>query len=187
MSYYDIDQSAAMGVEDILYLKDIQQRKIYFNAEIMPETVEDPIRHILQCNREDVDIPPNKREPIILYINSDGGDIDAGFSLIDVIQASVTPVYIVNLGWQYSMGFLIGLAGHKRYAMKNAKYLIHDGSGILFDSSAKMQDRMEFMKVENQRLKEFILSHTKITAEEYDEKLRMEWYMLIHGKRRRLS
>ena len=153
------------------------QRKMYLNAPIMPETVEDPIRHILQMNKEDEAIPVEKRTPIILYINTNGGDMDSGFALIDVILASKTPVYTVNLGWQYSMGFLIGIAGHKRFASKNAKYLIHDGSGMLFDSSAKMQDRMEFWKIESERVKEFILDRTTITPEEYEEKLRVEWYL----------
>lgn len=96
------------------------------------------------------------------------------FALIvsDVIMNSKTPVYTINLGYQYSMGFLIGLAGHKRYAMPNAKFLLHDGSNFVFDSGAKAQDRMEFNKKMESRIKDYILSRSKLTTEEYDSKYR---------------
>ena len=182
-SYYDIEFEVEEVlfrnglVEDIFYLKDLKQRKLFIAANISQETVEDAVRHIMQFNREDADITAEERKPIILYVSSNGGDVDAGFELIDVIMNSKTPVYTINLGYQYSMGFLIGLAGHKRYAMPNAKFLLHDGSNFVFDSGAKAQDRMEFNKKMESRIKDYILSRSKLTTEEYDSKYRIEWYM----------
>lgn len=179
-SYYDIEFEVEEVlfrnglVEDIFYLKDLKQRKLFIAANISQETVEDAVRHIMQFNREDADIPAEERKPIILYVSSNGGDVDAGFELIDVIMNSKTPVYTINLGYQYSMGFLIGLAGHKRYAMPNAKFLLHDGSNFVFDSGAKAQDRMEFNKKMESRIKDYILSRSKLTTEEYDSKYRIE-------------
>ena len=182
-SYYDIEFEVEEVlfrnglVEDIFYLKDLKQRKLFIAANISQETVEDAVRHIMQFNREDADITAEERKPIILYVSSNGGDVDAGFELIDVIMNSKTPVYTINLGYQYSMGFLIGLAGHKRYAMPNAKFLLHDGSNFVFDSGAKAQDRMEFNKKMESRIKDYILPRSKLTTEEYDSKYRIEWYM----------
>ena len=90
---------------------------------------------------------------------------------------SKTPVYTINLGYQYSMGFLIGLAGHKRYATRNAKFLMHDGSNFVYNSGAKAQDQMEFHKKVEGRIKQYVLSRSKVTEEEYDSKLRVEWYL----------
>ena len=106
-----------------------------------------------------------------------GGDVDAGFELIDTILASKTPVYTINLGYQYSMGFLIGLAGHKRYAAQNAKFLMHDGSNLIWNSGAKAQDQMEFQKRVEQRIKQYVIARSNVTSEEYDSKLRVEWYL----------
>lgn len=181
--YDDIDidvylmTPANSSIEDVFYVKDLKQRKLYLNTEISSETVSDAVRHILQFNREDIDLRPDERRPIILYISSNGGEVDAGFELIDVIQSSLTPVYTVNLGYQYSMGFLIGLAGHKRYATRNAKYLIHDGSNFVYGSASKVEDQVEFNKKVNMRVKEYILSRSTMSAEEYDSNLRKEWYM----------
>lgn len=184
MGYYDFPTDLAKlimdgaGIDDLFYIRDLEQRKLFINEEINPMTVEDHVRHIMQINKEDKDVPVELRKPILLYITSDGGCVDSGFKLIDVIEASKTPVYTINCGWQYSMGFLIGIAGHKRFAFKNAKYLMHDGSSLMYNSSMKVQDQMAFQRKLDAREKEYVLRRTNITSEVYDEKMRTEWYML---------
>lgn len=181
--YYDIeidfDKALIDGgmVEELFYLKDLKQRKLFLNMEIDQISVADIARHILQYNREDMNIAPTDRQPILLYVVSNGGEVDSGFELIDVIQSSKTPVYTINLGYQYSMGFLIGLAGHKRFATRNAKYLMHDGSNFVYNSGAKAQDQMEFNRKVEERVKQYIISRSNVTSDEYDSKLRVEWYL----------
>ena len=180
--YYDIDfdygsPPATWDIEELFYIKDLKQRKINMNCNIDSSTVTDPIRHILQFNKEDEGISPNERKPIILYLTTYGGSTDAGFQLVDVILNSKTPVYTVNTGFWYSMGALIGIAGHKRYATKNAKLLIHDGTNCSFDSTAKVRDQVDFQKKVEERTKEYILQRSNITNSEYDNKYRVEWYM----------
>ena len=164
-------------IDEMFYLRDLKQRKLFLNADIDQFTVADAVKHIMQFNKEDVGIEVEKRAPIILYVTSNGGAVDAGFELIDIIQNSKTPVYTVNLGYQYSMGFLIGLAGHKRFATKNAKFLMHDGSNFVYGSGTKVQDQMEFQRRVESRVKDYILSRSRLTSEEYDNKLRVEWYL----------
>ena len=182
-SYYDIDIDmeeillSSGEIDSLFYLKDLKQRKLFLNSDIVQLTVSDIVRHIMQINKEDKDLPTEKRQPIILYITSNGGEIDSGFELIDVIQSSKTPVYTVNLGYQYSMGLLIGLAGHKRFSTKNARFLMHDGSGLVYNSIAKAQDQMTFQAKAIERIKQYILSRSNLTEEEYNSKYRIEWYM----------
>lgn len=181
--YYDIDidiEKALLDsgmVDEIFYLKDLKQRKLFLNTDVEQLSVGEIVKHIMQYNKEDIGIEPDKRTPIILYVSSNGGEVDSGFELIDVIMASKTPVFTVNLGYQYSMGFLIGLAGTKRFAMRNAKFLMHDGSNFVYNSGAKAQDQMEFQRRVEDRIKQYILSRSKITSQEYDSKLRVEWYL----------
>lgn len=175
----DIDEVLVKNgmIDELFYLRDLQQRKLFLNTDIDQFSVEDVVKHIMQFNKEDKNINVEERKPIILYITSNGGEVDAGFELIDIILSSKTPVYTVNLGYQYSMGFLIGLAGFKRFATRNAKFLMHDGSNFVFGSGAKVQDQMEFQRRVETRVKEYILSRSKLTSEEYDDKLRVEWYL----------
>ena len=181
--YYDIDfdpeklLSECGMIDEIFYFKDIQQRKLFITEDIEQLTVNDIIKHILQMNKEDDGVPAEERKPILLYISSNGGESDSGFSLIDVILNSVTPVYTINLGYQYSMAFLIGLAGTKRFATRHAKFLMHDGSHFVFNSGAKLRDQMDFEVVVEERVKQYVLSRSRVSEEEYDEKFRVEWYM----------
>lgn len=165
------------NVDDYFYIQDLKQRKLYLNTDIDQFAVAGVVRHILQINREDKELPVEQRTPIILYVVSNGGEVDSGFELIDVIAASKTPVYTVNLGYQFSMGFLIGLAGHKRFATKNAKFLMHDGSNFVYNSGAKAQDQMEFYRRAEERIRQYVIEHSRLTEEEYDNKLRVEWYL----------
>lgn len=189
--YYDIDFDIEEVlienglVDDLFYLKDLEQRKLFLNSNIDQFSVANIVKHIMQFNSDDKGIEAAKRKPIILYITSNGGDVDAGFELIDVIQSSKTPVYTINLGYQYSMGFLIGLAGHKRFATRNAKFLMHDGSNFVYGTGTKVQDQMEFQKRVEARIKEYIISRSHITSEEYDNKLRVEWYLFADEAKER--
>ena len=164
-------------IGELFYLKDLRQRKLFLNSDIDQSSVSEIVKNILQYNREDYGLEPHERRPILLYVTSNGGEVDAGFELIDVIQSSKTPVYTINLGNQYSMGFLIGLAGHVRYATKNAKFLMHDGSQFIYNSGAKAQDEMRFQCRVEKRVKDYIISRSRVTSDEYDSKLRIEWYL----------
>lgn len=184
--YYDFDVEIEKiliedgMVDEIFYLNDLKQRKLFLNVDVEQLSVADIVKHIMQYNKEDKGIDPKDRLPILLYVTSNGGEVDSGFELIDIIQSSKTPVYTINLGYQYSMGFLIGLAGHKRFATQNAKFLMHDGSNFVYNSGAKAQDQMEFQRKVEGRVKQYILSRSKLTSEEYDSKLRVEWYLFAN-------
>ena len=181
--YYDIEVAIEEAlidggmIEELFYLRDLKQRKLFLNVNVEQFSIADIVKHIMQFNKEDIGLEPEKRMPILLYVTSNGGEVDSGFELIDVIMNSKTPVYTINLGYQYSMGFLIGLAGHKRYATRNAKFLMHDGSNFIYNSGAKAQDQMEFQNKVDKRIKDYILSKSKISSQEYDSKLRIEWYL----------
>lgn len=180
--FYDIDLDMEVllkegMLEDYFYVKNLKQRKLFLNDDINQFSVQDAVMQILQFNREDAGIPADERKPIRLYVNSNGGDVDAGLGLIDAIESSKTPVYTINLGFQYSMGFLIGLAGSKRFAMPNSRYLMHDGTNFVYNSGAKAQDQMEFNKRSEERIKQYIMSRSRLTEEEYASKYRIEWYM----------
>lgn len=180
--YFDIDVDFEIwmkncSADELFWLKDLKLRKFYLNYGIDQDGIHEIARYILQFNAEDRDIDPAERRPILLYIASNGGEVDSGFELIDIIEQSRTPIYTVNLAYAYSMGFLISLAGHKRYAMPNAKFLLHDGSNFVWNSGAKAQDQMEFNKRQELRIRDYVLSHSNIKQEEYDSNLRVEWYM----------
>lgn len=164
--------------DDVFSIEDVEGRRLYINYEIEDEIFTNMVYHILRYNRLDKDKPIEERKPIILYINSPGGSVTAGFGLIDVMLQSETPIYTVNQGTCYSMAFLIFLAGHRRFAMQNSTFLCHDGSSIICDSMSKVKDRIEFETGQmTEHIKKYIMSQTNIDEKLYDDKHRIEWYM----------
>ena len=71
--YYDIDIDidealVKMGmVDDIFYLRDLRQRKLFLTANIDQFSIGDITKHIMQYNAEDKGIPTDERKPILLY------------------------------------------------------------------------------------------------------------------------
>lgn len=160
-------------------IEDNEQRRIYINSEIDENIVDTAVYHILRYNRLDKDTPIISREPIKIYINSPGGLVADGYALIDAIKLSKTPVYTINLANCLSMALLIFISGHKRFSMPHAEFLLHDGSTGCFDSVNKMQDRLKFESEQIEKMtKEYILSNTSITKEQYEMNMRKEWYFL---------
>jgi len=165
-------------LEDRFEIEDDEQRRIYINYGIDEKVIDTAVYKILRYNRMDKDIPREDRKPIIIYINSSGGSVTCGYGLIDAIMTSNTPVYTANLAECYSMGFLIFLAGEKRFGMPSSTYLCHDGSSMAWDSISKLKDRMEFETGQMEKhTRKYVLSRTTISDKLYDEKYRTEWYM----------
>lgn len=158
---------------------DLESRHLYLNTDIDECCINDIVYSIIYYNLVDKGIPKEERKPIFIYINSPGGSVVDGYGVIDAITTSITPIYTVNLAQCASMGFLIFIAGHKRYSMPHAEFLMHDGSTAGWDSTAKMRDRMEFETIQLEKMnKEYIMSRINIDDAKYNEKYRVEWYFL---------
>lgn len=165
--------------EDLFTMEDIQMRHLYLNGEVDENIVNTIIYHIIRFNVLDKEIEPENRQPIIIYINSPGGNLSDGMAALSAIQESITPVYTVNIGLAASAACYIFMAGHKRYSMPHSEFLIHEAFLGDVDHLSKVNDRIAFLNGEvSEMLKDFVLKHSKITEAEYDKQLRVEWYML---------
>jgi len=73
----------------------------------------------------------NPKKQISFYINSPGGVVTAGLAMYDTMQYIKPPVSTVCVGQAASMGSLLLAAGEadKRYALPNARIMIHQPSG----------------------------------------------------------
>ena len=166
-------------IEDTYDIEEIEGRRLYINFGIDEDVIDSVVWHILRYNRQDKGKPIKDRVPIKLYINSPGGSVVDGYGLIDAIITSKTPVWTINQAMCASMGFLIFIAGQRRYSMPHAEFFMHGGSSAGWDSTGKMKDRMDFELNEVEAMtRDYIIHHTNITEEMYKEKYRVEWYFL---------
>lgn len=158
------------------YYRRLKKREILWNDDISDATI-DIALYIKKWNAEDKGIAPEERKPIKIFINSDGGSVDTVLHIIDMIHLSKTPIYTIGMGRVYSAGGLLLMAGHKRYVFPHTSCLIHDGSSSTIGSIGKMLDNLEFTKELEKRMKEYILSSTRITEEVYDQNYRRDWFL----------
>lgn len=156
----------------------LKERKIIINAEVNPDLIETVILPILKFNKEDIDIPIEKRKPIRLYFSCVGGDVFTGIGVVDTIQNSKTKIQGIVLTYGYSMGAVMFTACHERYMMPTASLLIHDGQTSLSGSANKVKDIQRFYNRIDEKLKEVIVSRSKITNQEYEDNQDREQYLL---------
>lgn len=154
---------------------DFESKCLYLSTSMTSKIVE----RIFAINRADYGIPPEKRDPIRLYINSPGGEITEGFALLSAIEASKTPIYTINVGEWCSMAFLIGITGDKRFSLPYMTFLMHEGTSFAGGSAGKAHDRAKFNeRFRNEVIKAHVLKHSKMDSAEYDRYERVELYML---------
>lgn len=120
-------------------------------------------------------------EPITIYVNTPGGSVHDGFTLVSVIQKLKSPTKVIVLGYAYSMGALILMAGYQnpnvtRYCYSFSTALMHGGSQLVSGSNAAVKDYFHFSQRFEKRIEEFVLTHSKLTEEDYSKVDRHELY-----------
>lgn len=111
---------------DPLIQKMLKTRTILLSGEINKELAERSIRQLLLL--EDM-----SDEAIRIFIDSPGGDADAGYAIFDMIRFINAPVWTIGMGLVASAAAIIQLAAPKerRIGLPNSHYLIHQPlSGI---------------------------------------------------------
>jgi ATP-dependent Clp protease protease subunit len=92
----------------------------------------------------------NNKDPIYLFINSPGGEVQSGFAIFDCARFVKPPIATVVVGLAASMGSIISLAAkpQNRFAFPNSKILIHQPSigglgGSVSDIEIHAKDLLE--------------------------------------------
>jgi ATP-dependent Clp protease protease subunit len=121
----DEEKSKDSGADPLLS-KMLKTRTILLSGEIKKDLAERTIRQLLLL--EDMG-----DDPIRIFIDSPGGDADAGYAIFDMIRFVKPPVWTIGMGLVASAAAIIQLASPKerRVGLPNSHYLIHQPlSGI---------------------------------------------------------
>jgi len=101
-------------------------------------------------------------DPIHLFVNSQGGHVEAGDSIHDIITYIEPVVKVIGTGYVASAGTHIFLAAEKtdRYCLPNTRFLIHQPSGGAGGSASDIAIQAEQIVKMRERLAQVISSRT---------------------------
>lgn len=112
------------GIQKIIDEKFLEQRKIFLWGQVDDESAEIIVSKLLYLES----MAPGQK--ITFYINSPGGIMTSGYSILDTMKLISSPVSTVCMGLAASMGSLLLSAGEKgeRYIYPLGEVLIHQPS-----------------------------------------------------------
>ena len=104
----------------------------------------------------------NPKKEISMYINSPGGVVTSGMAIYDTMQFVRPAVATLCIGQAASMGSLLLCAGEKgmRYALPNARVLLHQPSGGFQGQASDIERHAEDIIKMKRRLNEIYVRHT---------------------------
>ncbi|MEU7857173.1 ATP-dependent Clp protease proteolytic subunit [Nonomuraea sp. NPDC049141] len=139
----------------------LSQRLLKERILVLGQEVDDEICNRL-CGELLLLAAEDPHRDITLYINSPGGSVTAGMALYDMMQFVPCDVATVAMGFAASMGQLLLCAGTpgKRYALPNARIVMHQPLGGIGGSASDIQIQAENLLYTKRRLAEITAQHT---------------------------
>ena len=108
-----------------IYSRLLRDRIVMLQGEINPQVANTVIAQLLFLESE------NPNADIQLYIQSPGGEVDAGRAILDTIKYIKSNVSTIGMGMVASMGAVLLAAGEKgkRFALPHCRIMIHQPNG----------------------------------------------------------
>jgi len=119
------------------------------------------------------------KEPITIFVNSQGGHVEAGDTIHDVIQFVTPRVRIVGTGWVASAGAHIYLSSPRedRYALPNTRFMLHQPHGGVYGQAVDIGiEAQEIIKMRH-RLNETIARQTGQPLEKVEKDTDRNFWM----------
>lgn len=148
-----------------IYSRLLKERIIFMVGQVEDHMANLIVAQMLFLEAED----PNK--DIHLYINSPGGSVTAGMSIYDTMQFVKPDVSTMCLGQACSMGAFLLAAGAegKRFALPNARVMIHQPLGGYQGQASDIEiHTREMLKIKKQ-LNTLLAQHTKKTIKQIEK------------------
>lgn len=138
-----------------IYSRLLRDRIIMISGAIEPQMANVIVAQLLFLESE------NPNADISLYINSPGGDVSAGWAIMDTMQYIKSPVSTIGMGLVASMGSVLLAAGEKgkRFTLPNTQIMIHQpmagAEGQITDMEIRLGQYQKNKKTLIQQLSEF--------------------------------
>lgn len=156
-----------------IYSRLLKDRIIFLGTPIDDAVANTVAAQLLFLESEDAD------KDIYLYINSPGGVVSAGMAIYDTMQYIKPDVSTICIGQAASAAAVLLAAGAKgkRYALPNARVMIHQVLGGAEGQATDVEIRTKEMLRVKQALNKILAKHTGHTPEQINKDTDRDYYM----------
>lgn len=168
-SYQQMQRQRQMTLGDML----LENRIVFLQGEIHTGNANELVMKLLYLQSE------NRKKDIHFYMNSPGGDVIATLAIYDVMQILTCPVATYCVG-QAASGAAVLLAGGtqgKRYALPNARVMIHQPYGGVSGQVSDIEIQAAEILRNRQRLNEILAKHTGKPMEQIEKDIDRDFFM----------
>lgn len=170
-----IEVESAHGTREVsLTTRHLMNRNIFLTGSIDADMANNYLSQFLYLESE-------SNEPITIYVNSPGGEVNAGLMIYDAIQGSKVPINMICSGIAASMAAVILAGGQKgrRYILKHSKMMIHEpllANGV-GGSATSIKNISESILETREILNGILAEHTGKSIDEINEATSFDNYM----------
>ena len=156
-----------------IYSRLLKDRIIMLGTEIDDEVANVVVAQMLFLESEDPD------KDINIYVNSPGGSVTAGLAIYDTMQYVKPAVSTICVGQAASMGAMLLLAGAKgkRFALPNARIMIHQPMGGVKGQAADIDIQAREILRLRDKLNEIVVKHTGQPLERIEKDTDRDYFM----------
>ncbi|HZJ87719.1 MAG TPA: ATP-dependent Clp protease proteolytic subunit [Sphaerochaeta sp.] len=150
----------------------LKTRSILLSGEIDKESADQIIKQLLVLDGE-------SSEPIKLFINSPGGDVDAGLAIYDMVRFIKAPVTMIGMGLVASAAILVLLAvpAERRVGLPNSTYLIHQPMSGMRGVATAIEIHAQRLEKLREKLDHLIASETGKSVGEVTDNTDRDYWM----------
>lgn len=171
--------TARLAEPDAIATHKFLAERIVWLPEVVDENMQAIQRQIMLWNMEDYGLATEERKPIRLILMNYGGDAEVCGSMVDTMLCSKTPIWTINVGVCASAGSYIFMAGSRRFMMKRAQVMIHEGSAQMQGDAQKMEQAQAAYKKMLKDWNAYILERTNIPDTILKKKKADDWYIYL--------
>jgi ATP-dependent Clp protease protease subunit len=156
-----------------IYSRLLKDRIVFLGTPVDDDVANVIIAQLLFLESEDPD------KDISLYINSPGGSVSSGLAIYDTMQYVKPQVSTICLGLAASMGafLLAGGAKGKRFALPNARVMIHQPSGGAGGQASDIEIQAKEIIKTKKRLNELLAANTGQSFERIENDAERDYWM----------
>lgn len=122
-------------------------------------------------------------DPIVIYINSYGGEIEGLAAMVEIINSIDNEVHTIVTGKAYSAAAILLTFGDVRYCGKHGTIMVHEVSSGMFGNASDMENNLKEVKRQNTYWLKQLSNNSKIELKDLRDMLKESTDLYLPSKK----